>query len=67
MTSTYKGKSLTVRIEGASHSDCIRVYIDGIPVGSTFEYYHLLELVFGTGYLNVAEIEVPKKYFKISK
>lgn len=45
MTSTYKGKSLTVRIEGASHSDCIRVYIDGIPVGSTFEYNHLLELL----------------------
>ena len=35
MTSTYSGKSLTIRIDGASHSDCIKVSIDGIPVGST--------------------------------
>lgn len=45
MTSTYNGKRLTIRIDGASHSDCIRVSIDGIPVGSTFKYSDLSELL----------------------
>ena len=45
MTSTYNSKSLTIRINDTSHSDCIRVSIDGIPVGSTFKYSDLSELL----------------------